>query len=109
MMDPDVKEKVLSRRRAKEIARREPPQMSLQELRRKFGGSNVSDEEILLRFFTSKEDVDTMRAAGPARLSANGGNPLLHLLEELTRTTNRSSISVQRGDLSVRLHRNSAL
>ena len=38
----------------------------------KFGGSGVSDEEILLRFFTSKEDVDYMRAAGPARLYAMG-------------------------------------
>jgi oxaloacetate decarboxylase alpha subunit len=107
LMDPRVKDKVLSRRRADEIARRELPQTSLQELRRKFGGSGVSDEEILLRFFTSKEDVDIMRAAGPARLYVNGGNPLLHLVEELTRATNRSSISVQRGDLSVRMRRNS--
>jgi oxaloacetate decarboxylase (Na+ extruding) subunit alpha len=109
MMDPAVKDRILSRRRAKEIARREPPQMPLQELRLKFGGSSVSDEEILLRFFTSRDDVDNMRAAGPARLYVNGGNPLLHLLEELTRATNRSSISVRRGDLSVHLRRNSAL
>jgi hypothetical protein len=32
----------------------------------------------------------------------------LHLLEELTRVTNRSSISVRRGDVSVHLGRNSA-
>ncbi len=108
-MDPDIKDKILSRRRADEIARRELPRTSLQELRGKFGGSGVSDEEILLRFLTSKEDVDAMRAAGPARLYANGGNPLLHLVEELTRATNRSSISVRRGDVSVHLRRNPAL
>jgi oxaloacetate decarboxylase alpha subunit len=108
LMDADIKDKILRRRRADEIAGRELPQMSVQELRRKFGGSGVSDEEVLLRFFTSKEDVDNMRAAGPARLYANGGNPLLHLLEELTRVTNRSSISVRRGDVSVHLGRNSA-
>jgi oxaloacetate decarboxylase alpha subunit len=109
LMDPDIKDKILSRRRADEIARRELRQMSVQELRRKLGGPGVSDKEILLRFFTSKEDVDNMRAAGPARLYANGRNPLLHLLEELTRITNRSSISVRSGDVSVHLRRNSAL
>jgi oxaloacetate decarboxylase alpha subunit len=109
LMDPDIKDKILSRRRADEIARRELRQMSVQELRRKLGGPGVSDEEILLRFFTSKEDVDNMRAAGPARLYANGRNPLLHLLKELTRITNRSSISVRSGDVSVHLRRNSAL
>ena len=108
LMNPDVKDKVISRRRAGEVARRDLPQTSLQELRRKFGGPGISDEEILSRFFTSKEDVDKMRAAGPARLYVNGGNPLLHLVEELTRATNRSSISVQRGDVLVRLRRNSA-
>ena len=59
-MDPDIKDKILSRRRADEIGKRAVPQMSLQEFRRKFGGAGVSDEEILLRFFTSKEDVDTI-------------------------------------------------
>jgi oxaloacetate decarboxylase alpha subunit len=105
LMDPAVKDKILSRRRAAEIAKREPPGASLQDLRRKFGGSGISDEEVLLRFFTSKEDVDNMRAAGPSRLYSNGGNPLLDLLKELTRTTNRTSIWIQRGDLSLRLQR----
>jgi oxaloacetate decarboxylase alpha subunit len=108
MMDADVKDKILSRRRAKEIARREPPQMPLQELRRKFGGSSVSDEEILLRFFTSQEDVQHMRAAGPARLYSNGKNTLIRLLEELTKPTNRTNVFIQRGPLTVRLKKKSA-
>ena len=107
MVDPDVKDKVLSRRRAKEIARRKPPQMPLQELRRKFGGSSVSDEEILLRFFTSQEDVQHMRAAGPARLYSNGKNTLIRLLEELTKPTNRTNVFIQRGPLTVRLEKKS--
>ncbi len=75
-MDANVKEKILNRPRAKEIAERPHPTDSLQELRQKYGGAGVSDEDVLLRFFTSKEDVDRMRAAGPARsYIANGGNP----------------------------------
>jgi oxaloacetate decarboxylase (Na+ extruding) subunit alpha len=108
MMDPAVKDKILSRRRAKEIARREPPQMPLQELRRKFGGSSVSDEEILLRFFTSKEDVQRMRAAGPPRVYSNGNNALIRLVEELTKPTNRTNVFIQRGPLTVRLDKKQA-
>ena len=88
LMDAGIRDKILSRGRAAEIAKREPPHASLQEIRQRFGGSGVSDEEVLLRFFTSKEDVHNMRAAGPARLYSNGGNPLLRLLEEITRPTN---------------------
>ena len=63
-MDQNVKEKILNRPRAKEIAGRPHPTDTLQELRKKYGGKN--DEELLLRFFSSKEDVDRMYAAGPA-------------------------------------------
>ena len=108
-MSPGIKDKVLSRGRAGEIAKRELPQASLQAVRQRFGGSGVSDEEVLLRFFTSKADVENMRAAGPARLYSNGGNPLLRLLQEITRPTNRASVFIQRGALSVRLARKSAL
>ncbi|MPZ77103.1 MAG: biotin carboxyl carrier protein [Deltaproteobacteria bacterium] len=103
LMDVNVKDKILSRARAGEIAEREPPHASLPELRRKFGGPGVADEEVLLRFFTSREDVETMRAAGPARLTANTGNSWINLLEELTRQSNRSSVFIQRGDFSLRL------
>jgi oxaloacetate decarboxylase (Na+ extruding) subunit alpha len=109
LMDAGIKDRILGRGRAGEIARRELPQASLAELRQKFGGSGVSNEEVLLRFFTSKEDVENMRAAGPARLYSNGGNPLLSLLEELTKRTNRTSIFIQRGDLSLRLQRKSTI
>ena len=63
-MDPDVKGKILNRPRAKEIAERPTPSDSLQDLRRKYG-AGVSDEEVVSRFFTSAENVERMRAAGP--------------------------------------------
>ena len=66
-MDTNVKEKILNRPRAKEIAERPHPSDSLQDLRRKYGGQGISDEEVLSRFFTSEEDVERMHAAGPPR------------------------------------------
>src|SRR3989304_434409 len=49
-MDANVKDKILSRPRAKELAQWKHPQMSLKELRQKLGGPGVSDEELLLRW-----------------------------------------------------------
>jgi oxaloacetate decarboxylase alpha subunit len=107
-MDANVKEKILSRRRAKEIAERPHPTDSLQDLRRKYGGQGVSDEEILLRFFTSKKDVERMYAAGPARTYATNGNPLLNLVAELSKQTERNRVFIQRPNFSLRLEKRRA-
>jgi oxaloacetate decarboxylase alpha subunit len=105
LMDPNVKEKVLNRPRAKEIAERPHPTDSLQDLRRKYGGPGVSDEDILLRFFSSKEEVESMRAAGPARSYTTERNPLVDLVENLSKKGDRSSVFIQRPGFSLRLQR----
>jgi oxaloacetate decarboxylase alpha subunit len=107
LMDPNVKEKILNRPRAKEIAERPHPTDSLQDLRRKYGGPGVSDEDVLLRFFSSKDDVERMRAAGPARIYNTEGNPLLNLVAELSKQNDRSSLFIQRAGFSLRMQRRS--
>jgi oxaloacetate decarboxylase alpha subunit len=104
-MDPNVKDKILNRPRAREIAERPHPTDSLRDLRRKYGGPGVSDEEVLLRFFSSKEDVDKMKAAGPARSYTSNGNPLLSLVEELTKRSRQNSVYLRRGNLALRMER----
>src|SRR5437870_1873561 len=105
LMDTNIKDKILKRARAREIAEAETPQASLKELREKFGGQGVADEEILMRFFTGKEEVDKMRAAGPAQMYTVTQNPLLNLIEELAKQPNHNSIYFRKGDLSIRLVR----
>jgi len=104
-MDANVKEKILNRPRAKEIGERRHPTDTLQELRKKYGGDGASDEEILLRFFTSKEEVDKMHAAGPARAYMNVRNPLLNLVETLSTQTNRRSVYIQNSNFSLRMEK----
>ena len=104
-MDQNVKEKILNRPRAREIAERPHPTDSLQELRRKYGGPGVSDEELLLRFFTSKEDVDRMHAAGPALAYATNGNPLVNLVAELSKQTARSHVFIQNPNFTLRMEK----
>jgi oxaloacetate decarboxylase alpha subunit len=105
LMDPDVKAKILDRPRAKEIAERPHPTDSLQDLRRKYGGPGASDEKVLLRFFSSKEDVDRMRAAGPARSYTGRDNPLLNLVENLSKQNHRNSVFIQSRNFTLRMEK----
>lgn len=50
VMDPNVKDKILERPRAREIAAQEPVESTIDEMRTKLGGEGVSDEELLLRW-----------------------------------------------------------
>jgi oxaloacetate decarboxylase (Na+ extruding) subunit alpha len=104
-MDGNVKDRILNRARAKEIAGRPHPTDSLQDLRRKYGGTGVSDEEVLLRFFSSNEEVNKMKAAGSARTYAINGNPLLHLIAELSRQPDRNRVFIQRRGFTLQLER----
>jgi oxaloacetate decarboxylase alpha subunit len=104
LMDAEVKDKILSRPRARELAKWEKPRASAEELRWRLGGPALSDEELLLRFFTSEEDVKKLRAAGPPPLF-DARTPLLVLLEELSKKSDRSTIYFQKGDLSLRLEK----
>ena len=104
-MDPNVKERILNRPRAMEIAARPYPTDSLEDLRRKYGGPGVSDEDVLLRFFSSKEDVERMRAAGPARAYTSLRNPILNLVEKLSKTKERHKVFIQSRNFSLRMER----
>jgi oxaloacetate decarboxylase alpha subunit len=81
-VDPGVLDRILSRPRATEL-RREPPPLSVAELRHRFG-RRISDEELLLRFGMPAAEVDGMLAAGPTAAHYNPDTqPVLRLLREL--------------------------
>ena len=109
-MDPNVRDKVLDRPRARELAAWEPPQLTLQELRERYGGAGVSDEELLMRYEVGEDDVAAMRAASPPRADEylTAKQPLVTLIEELTRRTDRRYIHVQQGELSLTLAKRSS-
>ena len=48
LMDPEVKDKILDRPRARELAKWEPPQPSIAEIRKGFE-PGLSDDDLLLR------------------------------------------------------------
>src|SRR3990170_3527264 len=83
LMDPNVKDKILSRPRAKEWEGWSPPEPSIQEVRQKLGGPGVSDEELVLRVFAGEDSVKAMFTAGPRKEYLSARQPLVRLIEEL--------------------------
>lgn len=109
LMEPDVKDKILNRPRAREWSRWEPPKPSLQEVRLKYGGPGVSDEELVLRVFAGAEAVKAMAAAGAPRQYLNAGQPLVWLVEELARKKEYTQIYVRKAGFSLTLEKKNSL
>jgi len=110
-IEPNLKDQLLNRHRAKELAvgatGRSPlqPEMTLKEFREKFGGPGVSDDEAILRYFAGEEYVAAMKAAGPPREYANRKSPLLMLIEQAIKQKNSRQIYVRHGNLTIRLEK----
>jgi oxaloacetate decarboxylase alpha subunit len=67
-IDRNVLDKITGQLRAKAFMNKEPAQPTVEEIRKQMGiGSEVSDEEFLLRYSMSDREVDEMLAAGPIK------------------------------------------
>lgn len=102
-VDANVKDRILARPRAKELAA-EPPPLSPQELRKHFK-MGISDDEFLLRAAMPAEEVDAMLAAGPARQHYNPDvQPILKLLRGLQNRPAASDVVIEKPDFRLELH-----
>src|SRR5580693_6201339 len=102
-VDPDVKDRILSRPRARELMT-EPPPPAPAQLRRRFP-AGISDEEFLLRATMPAGEVDAMLAAGPARRHYNPDlRPVLGLLAGLARRPHVSGLVVDKRGFRLELH-----
>ena len=107
-MDPNVKDKILNRPRAKEWAKWQPDEPSADDMRRRLNAPGVSDEELLLRWIVGKEDIDAMRANPRPLEYLNAEQPLVNLLQALSKRTDCNQIHVQRPGFSITLEKRSA-
>jgi len=98
-MDQNLKDRLLGMPRARELAARQrPDDISMSELREKFGGPGVSDEEFLLRYvMKGEQEVQAMRAAGRPKPYFNASLPLLTLIQELEKHPRVRYVEVKRG------------
>lgn len=103
-VDQNVRDRILSTERAKQIEQWERPNQSLAEIRELFG-AGISDEELLLRFMNSKEEVDRALANGPVRkdprLSSN--NIVQNVIDLIDESRSSSVLSISTPEFSVSL------
>ena len=107
VMDSSIKDKILNRPRAKDWANWSAPDLSLSEVRRKVGGSNVSDEELVLRVIVGDPAVDAMLAAGAPKDYSAVSQPLALLISELSKRKQYRQVYIQKNGLTLRLEQGS--
>jgi oxaloacetate decarboxylase (Na+ extruding) subunit alpha len=106
-IDADLKDRLLSRPRAKELAKSRPPEMSLKEFRRKFGDAGASDDDRLLYYFAGEDAVAAMRAAGAPADYSSAATPLVTLIEQLGKRKQATRVYITRNGFSLRAERGS--
>ena len=106
-IDSNLRDQILSRPRAKELAKWKLPEISINEFRAKFGGNSVSDDEKLLRYFAGDDYVTAMKAASPAQTCRSTATPLIVLLKSLVQRKDARQIFIRRKEFLVRLEQRS--
>jgi oxaloacetate decarboxylase alpha subunit len=84
----------------------EPPQPSLEEIRREYG-THLCDEELLLRYLIPGPDVDAMYAAGRRiePVYPLGGPQGLGWIKELLDASDARAVTASLGPVTVALRR----
>jgi oxaloacetate decarboxylase alpha subunit len=107
-VESEVVAKIMQMPRAQELRTWEPPEPSLETLRQQYGGPEISDDELLLRYIIgNNDDIKAMRAAGPIRTDkyAEPGTPLQALIGELLSRRDLSYVSIQKQELRLAMER----
>jgi oxaloacetate decarboxylase (Na+ extruding) subunit alpha len=104
---PEVMDRIEALPRTREL-RQEPGMPSLPELRRRIG-SDLSDEEFLLRATMPAGQVDAMKEAGPAEQTYKPDTaPVLSLVRQLTARRDITYLSVEKNDFKLELRSQAA-
>ncbi len=102
IMNPDVKDKILNRRRAKDWYGWSPPDLSLAEVRQKLGAT-VSDEELILRVYAGPEAVDALKSTHAPPRQVDSRQTLLQLIEQLSKKKDCNHVYIRRNGMSLKL------
>jgi oxaloacetate decarboxylase alpha subunit len=104
-MDREVKAKILDRKRAREMEKFEVPNTPLEEVRKQYGGPNLSDEELIMRYYAGPEFVDALKSAPPRKEYLDARKPLVKLVEELGNKKDLAHVYIKKGEFSISFRR----
>ena len=103
-VEKPILDKILKMPRTKELENWEPPEKSIEALRREFG-EDLSDEDFLLRVLSSNQAaLDEVLAAGPQKHDyPRGDKPILSLIKVLAGRKNGASVQIRKDDFFLEL------
>jgi len=108
LMDPQVKDKILNRPRAREWTQWEQPDPALHEVRQKYG-VHLSDEDLILHYFAGDEYVNALGNDGKPRAYLDATQPLIKIIEQISRRKESNQVYIKRPGFTVRMARRAAV
>jgi oxaloacetate decarboxylase alpha subunit len=102
-IDPDVMDRIMSSRRAAEIAASPPEQPTLEQLRQRYGTDD--DDLLILKALIPEADIQAMQAAGPVRRDYPLSSPEVEEVRALIEVARTPYIRVSTERWSVELRR----
>jgi oxaloacetate decarboxylase alpha subunit len=100
VMDQDVRDRILGRPRAREIAESRKPPPSLAELRKRYG-RDVCDEDLILMAIVGDDAVEVVGSANEVRCHVTSDRPIVQLVRELVQHQGHRFVSIRRDGLSL--------
>jgi oxaloacetate decarboxylase alpha subunit len=73
----------------------------LEEVRKQYGGPNLSDEELILRYYAGPEFVDALKSAPPRKEYLDARKPLVKLVEQLLQKQDVGHVHIERTGFSI--------
>ncbi len=105
LMNPNVRDKILDRPRARELAKLERPLLSVAEIRRDLDAEGVSDEDLLLRWLVRREQIAEMRKAPSITPYLTEDNGVETIISSLSRLTKIKSLQITKPGFNLTLRR----
>jgi len=105
VMDQEVRAKILDRPRARKIKAAKRPDPSIEELRQIYGGSSVSDEELMFRVQVDEEMRKKLQPPVEYRV---GDSAMVSLVDALARADEYRHIHLSRPGLTLTMGRRQA-
>jgi hypothetical protein len=81
------------------------PNTPLEEVRSQYGGSKISDEELIMRYYAGPEFVDALKTAPARKEYLDARTPIVKLVEQLASKKDLAQVYIKRGGISISFRR----
>lgn len=103
-MDQNLKDKILSLPRVKQIPSAPDTTISIEKIREQFGGPTLSDEEFLLRYIMKgTQEIEELRRNGSPRKYISASTPLAKLIQNISKQPNLKNVQINGTDFALTL------